>query len=66
MTNIPIKASHHVVQTENGSVQVSHGGGTIGLLVERDGIGVGTILTPAQVKVLRGALLGSKKSPPRW
>ena len=41
----------------NGRIQVSHGGATIGLLVERGALFGGTLLTPHQAHELAGMLL---------
>ena len=55
-------ADPRVVYTTNGSLQVSGDNGTMGILVERDGLALGTILSPAQLEQLRLALFPSKKA----
>jgi hypothetical protein len=52
---IPINCLY-VVATTNGSLQVSASGGMVGILVERDGMALGTILDRAQLRALRLAL----------
>lgn len=46
-----------MIATINGTVQISAGGNTIGLLVERDGNPAGTLLDPSQARAIADALL---------
>jgi hypothetical protein len=54
---IPIKSSSTVLDAINGSVQVSIGGGTIGVLIERDQFGHGVLMSVAQAMALSDALV---------
>jgi hypothetical protein len=54
-------ASPIVLSSMNGRIQVSRGGGTIGLLVERGNLFAGTLLTGAQAEELARVLLTSAR-----
>ena len=55
----PIKRSNVLIETINGSVQVSRGSGKswAGLLVERDGVFSGTLLSEGQAQQLSKLLV---------
>lgn len=52
----------NVIETTNGRLQISSGGETVGILVERDGQQLGTILDRSQINAFSAALSFSEVS----
>lgn len=62
MSSVTPIESPFVINTANGSLQLSVGGETVGLLVERDGMALGTLLDEIQVQHLLRVLLSLSPS----
>lgn len=48
---------HNALPVLNGTIQVSAAKGSIGVMVERDGMELGAILAPEQASILANALV---------